>query len=146
MKNISIIKFTSQPIWLTTGNLLLAVSQAAKKTEFATIDPLCVEDECQQTTSLGIVPYEVTSISFLPDGSAIAFSEKGGNIYLFSISNGNVSPLIVDKTHKSHIAVSGDGSRIAYLDDFHQLYIVNLKDKSVQSYSGLKVQNVNWLR
>ncbi len=129
-----------------TGNLLLAVSQTGKKTEFTTVDPLCVEDECQQTRSLGTVPYEVTSISFLPDGSAIAFSEKSGNIYLFSISTGNVSPLIVNKTHKSRIAVSGDGSRIAYLDDLQQLYILNLKDKSIKSYSGLKVQNMNWLR
>jgi hypothetical protein len=131
------------------NRLLIAEITGASETRLYTIDPICTShDKCNPTRQeLATVPYRLSSASFTPDGSMLAFTEtQHGNVYVLILETGIIKePLNPDRTYKKWLAYNLDGTALAYLDSTDNLYVLTLGDMKTHHIGLRGVERVAWI-
>jgi len=127
-----------------TNRLLIAEARGTASTEFYTIDPVCgTGNDCKE--SLATVPYAVRWAVYQPNGTAIVFVEESrGDLYALKTGSKEVSQLVNDGVYKQRVAFDDSGSRLAYIDQYYNLYILDLTEQSVAWLMPTNVASVDW--
>ena len=125
-----------------TGLVLVALNGGPNKTTLYSLNLFCPIDDCMSSLKqLGTIPFNVNWITYQKD--SIAFSEDVGNIYQFALETGELTPLVMNSEHKTRPTFSPDGQHLAYLGAQHQLVILRMSDKQIESVAGYDIAALN---
>lgn len=124
-----------------TGHILIAQPTADGKTRLYAVDP----DHPTKHKDIATVAYRVQWITYHPSATAIAFDDSDtGGIYLLYPATGKIEPLpLVPGARRPEF--SPDGTQLAFLDDYGQLYVYSFVDSTTRIAPFSRVTAADWL-